>query len=82
MQHHASDEEGAVVSSAIRVRLEERKNNLAEHVKKGMSAPGNVRERLDGHAVDREAASRCVAFQWEIRMTTGSDAEQPKDGES
>jgi hypothetical protein len=41
------------------------------------------RGKLDGHAVEREGTCRYAAFQWEIlRLTTGSDAEQSKDGES
>jgi hypothetical protein len=37
---------------------------------------GRGREKLDGHAVEREEGRRYAVFQWEIR----SDAEQPKDG--
>jgi hypothetical protein len=51
-----------------------------EHVKKRISAHGE--DRLDGHVVEREEGCGYAALQCEIRLTTSSDAEQPKHPES
>jgi hypothetical protein len=44
-----------------------------------MAMTPRMRENLGGHEVEREEAYNYAAFQWEIWLTTGSDAEQPKD---
>jgi hypothetical protein len=40
-----------------------------------------AKQRLDGHAGEREEARRYGACRQERRATTGSDSEQPEHGE-
>jgi hypothetical protein len=48
----------------------------------GSGRVGVAKRKSDVHAIEREESYHSTAFHWETRLTTGSDVEQPKDGES
>jgi hypothetical protein len=88
VDHH--DGKGMLAASSVKQRgyssvrsresaAGEARDDRAEHAKEWMS--GHDKGRPDGHVVEREDACSYAAFQCEIWLTTGSDAEEPKDGE-